>query len=98
MIVIARSKAPLEELRNQYPKQVRALPGDLADFSLAKEASDLAIREFGRLDGLIVNHGVLVPGRVAASDASEWKRTFDVNFFSALAFVSFLTNLLERPK
>ena len=61
----------------------------MADFSLAKEVTDLTIREFGQIDGLVVNHGMLPPvTTVEESEAEAWRKTFDVNFFSAVALVS----------
>jgi NAD(P)-dependent dehydrogenase (short-subunit alcohol dehydrogenase family) len=88
VVAVARSKAPLEALQSQYPKQVRFVAGDLADFSLGQKAVDLAIKEYGQLDGLVVNHGILEPvTRVGDSDAEEWRKNFDVNFFSAVAIV-----------
>ena len=89
LVVLARSKAPLDEFQAKHPKQVRVLAGDMADFSLAAKAANLAMQEFGQIDGLIVNHGLLPPvTRVADSDAEAWRKTFDVNFFSAVALVS----------
>ena len=80
---------PLEELRSQYPKQVRVLAGNLVDFSFGPEAVDLAVKEYGQLDGLIVNHGTLEPiTRVADSDPDFWRDPFDVNLFSAVSLVS----------
>jgi NAD(P)-dependent dehydrogenase (short-subunit alcohol dehydrogenase family) len=39
---------------------------------------------------LVINHGTLSPvKRIADSDPSEWRSTYDVNFFSAVAFVRF---------
>ena len=94
MVVLARGKAPLEELRVQYPRQVRVLSGDLADFSMGRKAAELAVKEFGQIDGLIVNHGMLPrTAKVDDSDVEEWRQCFDINFFSAIAFVG--TNL--RP-
>lgn len=88
MTILARSEAPLRELQNQYPQQVQVLAGDLSDFSLAQKAVDLTIREFGRLDGLVVNHGIFPPvTHVGDSDVEAWKNHFDVNFFSGVAFV-----------
>ena len=88
MVILARSKALLEELRAQYPKQVRVLSGDLADFSMGKKAADLAVKEFGQIDGLIVNHGMLPrTARVDDSEPEEWRQCFDINFFSVVAFV-----------
>lgn len=48
-----------------------------------------AVKTFGRIDGLIVNHGRLSPiTKIADSDAEEWRRAYDVNVFSAVALVS----------
>lgn len=65
------------------------MTGDTSDLSLAREAIEYTLKEFGSLDGLILNHGTLDPvGRVAESDADQWRKAFDVNFFSVVAFVS----------
>jgi NAD(P)-dependent dehydrogenase (short-subunit alcohol dehydrogenase family) len=86
LILIARSEKPLRELEAQYKSQVAVLAGDLANFSLGKQAVDLAEKHFQQLDGLIVNHGVLDPvKRVANSSADEWRQAFDVNLFSAVS-------------
>lgn len=88
MTVLARSEAPLKELQNRYPQQVKVLAGDLSDFTLAQKAVYLTIKEFGRLDGLVINHGILSPvAQVGESDVEAWKYHFDVNFFSGVAFV-----------
>ncbi|KAA8647044.1 hypothetical protein EYZ11_010202 [Aspergillus tanneri] len=88
VIVIARSVEPLQKLKNQYAKQVEVLNGDLADFSLGQKAVDLALKLFGRLDGLVLNHGVLGQvGKIAEADPEQWKQGFDVNFISLVAFV-----------
>ena len=65
------------------------LPGDLADFALGAKAAELIKSKFGRLDGLIVNHGILEPvKKVGDVEVEEWRRLFDVNVFSAVAIVS----------
>lgn len=88
MTILARSEAPLRELQTRYPQQVQFLAGDLSDFSLAQKAIDLTISEFGRLDGLVISHGILPPvTQVGDSDIEDWKHHFDVNFFSGVAFV-----------
>ena len=89
VVLIARTGQPLEELRKRYPKQVAVLAGDLGDLSLAQKAVDSALAVFGGLDGLIVNHGMMDPvTKIESSDIEEWKKLFDVNFFSAVEFVS----------
>lgn len=86
---MARSPEPLQNLKAQYNKQVEVLNGDLGDFSLAQKAVDLAVKSFGRLDGMILNHGVLGQvGKIAQADLQGWKDGFDINFISLVAFVS----------
>ncbi|RDK46547.1 NAD(P)-binding protein [Aspergillus phoenicis ATCC 13157] len=88
VVVIARSREPLEKLKEQYSKQVEVLNGDLADFSIGQKAVDLALKSFGRLDGMVLNHGMLGQvGKVKDADFEQWKHGFDVNFISLVAFV-----------
>lgn len=87
VVLIARTERPLQELRTKYPEQVLVLARDLADRSLAQEAVDGAIDKFKALDGLIINHGMMDPvTKIEDSDIGDWKKLFDVNFFSAVAF------------
>ena len=88
MVVVARSVEPLQKLKEEYPKQVEVVSGDLADLSLPQKAVDAALKSFGQLDGMVLNHGILgQTGNVAVTDVKEWQKAFDVNFFSLVAFV-----------
>ena len=70
------------------------LAGNLGDFPLAQKAVESALEAFGKLDGLILNHGMMDPvTKIETGDIEEWKKLFDVNFFSLVAFVS-----IERSK
>lgn len=54
----------------------------------AHRVTELAVLTFGRLDGVVINHGVLNPmTRIANSSIEEWKQLYDANVFSALALV-----------
>ncbi|KAI9374183.1 hypothetical protein BJX61DRAFT_532563 [Aspergillus egyptiacus] len=99
VVVIARSVEPLQRLKNEYTNQVAILNGDLADFSLGQKAVDLALKSFGRLDGMVLNHGILGQvGSVAKADINEWKKAYDVNFFSLVAFVQAALPALRESK
>ena len=89
VIVFARSVEPLEKLRNDHPNQVRTLAGDVNDLSLATKAVNIATTDFGGLDGIVINHGAIFGvNKVADCDIDEWREMFEINFFSAVAFVS----------
>ncbi|KAJ5541787.1 short-chain dehydrogenase [Penicillium frequentans] len=99
VIVIARSFEPLQKLKDQYSKQVEVLNGDLADLTLGQKAVDLALKSFGRLDGLVLNHGVLGQvGKIAEADPEQWKQGFDVNFISLVAFIKAGLPALRQSK
>lgn len=94
VVLVARTKQPMEELRKRFPEQVLILAGDLGEFSLAQKAVDSTLTRFENLDGLIINHGMMDPvTKIESGDIGEWKKLFDVNFFSAVAFVS-----IEKPE
>ena len=89
VVVLSRNVESLQKLKEQYGKQVEVLSGDVSDFSLAQRAVDLAIKSFGQLDGLVLNHGILGQvGKVALANLEAWRAAFDTNFFSLVAFVS----------
>lgn len=89
IVVIARSKEPLKRLSSQCPNQVQVLFGDLDDFKLREKAVDLAMSNWGRLDGMVLNHGVLgAVARFANNNPQDWRSCFDTNMFSKIAFVS----------
>ncbi|CZT16048.1 probable dehydrogenase [Ramularia collo-cygni] len=99
LVLVARSEAPLNDLKTQYPNQVEFLAGDLSDFSLSRKAVDLAVRTWKRLDGVIVNHGVLDPvKKLADSTPEEWRSAFDKNFFSAVSLAQAALPALRKTR
>ncbi|EME41376.1 hypothetical protein DOTSEDRAFT_73709 [Dothistroma septosporum NZE10] len=99
LVVVARSEGPLRELEKQYSGRVAVLTGDLSDFSLGQRIVDLAQEKFQKLDGVIVNHGVLDPvKKLADSTAEEWRAAYDVNFFSAVSIAKAALPALRRSK
>ena len=89
LVLVARSKSALEDIKAKHPERVEILPADLEDYNAGPKAVELAVSKFGQLDALVLNHGILGEvKRVADGDPAEWRRTFDVNFFSVFACVS----------
>lgn len=104
VVIVSRSEQALKAIKDEHPSQVAYLAADLTDLAvripeqpwrrytdipqIAPKVTDLAVQTFGRLDGLVVNHGILTPiKRIADSTVEEWKKIYDANFFSALALV-----------
>ncbi|KAJ5624765.1 Short-chain dehydrogenase/reductase SDR [Penicillium lagena] len=99
VVVVARSVEPLQKLKEQYRKQVEVLNGDLADFSLAQKAVDLALQSFGQLDGMVLNHGILGQvGKLADTEVQQWQEGFNINFISLVAFTKAALPALRQSK
>lgn len=96
---VARTRESLDGLRREFPRNAEIFVGDLNDLEIGSQAVAKALEVFGRLDGMIINHGSVSPiKRIADSDPKEWLAAFDVNFFSALAFIQSALPTLRQTR
>ena len=90
VVAVARSGGPLQDLESQHHHTGRliALRGDVADTKFCGHIADETMSRWGRVDGLVVNHGVLDPvKKIGESFVAEWREIFDINVFGSLALV-----------
>ena len=45
------------------------------------------MQRFGRVDGLVINHGIVAPKKLADSSLDDFRRVYEVNTFSHLGIV-----------
>lgn len=100
IVAVARSEEPLNNLKIKYGEErVATVAGDLSDPSVSKNAIDLAIEKFGQIDSIIANAGVLHPvAQIKDAKIEEWRKLFDVNFFSIVSLVSQALPYLRKSK
>lgn len=78
--LMARSAAPLEALAAEIGARALALPCDVADFEAVEAALAKAKSQFGALDILIANAGMIDPiARLTESDPADWAHLIQVN-------------------
>src|SRR6202041_3612179 len=64
---------------------VATVPADISDFAAVENVVKNAVDQFGRLDVLISNAGVLAPnGRIHNLSTEDWERAFRINLLGAV--------------
>ncbi|KOO15259.1 oxidoreductase [Vibrio xuii] len=94
LLLLARRVERLEALNlpNTMCEKV-----DVTDKASFEAAIAKAEAEFGLVDGLVNNAGVMLLGQIDTQDASEWKRMFDVNVLGLLnGMQAVLAPMMER--
>lgn len=81
LVLSGRNEERGNELQNQLPKTV-FLAGDITELSYNKKLVDTAIHNFGKLDILSLNAGVLGLGNVVDLSSTVWHKTLDTNLSS----------------
>ena len=85
-----KAKAPAEKLMQELGQDnCAAVASNLSGTESARELVAAAVQRFGRLDILVVNHGVWPPDDVPVDQMSEqqWHNTIAVNLDSVFALV-----------
>jgi NAD(P)-dependent dehydrogenase (short-subunit alcohol dehydrogenase family) len=94
----AKGEAAAAKLRSEG-LDVRALPLDVTDAAIIQRAVDKIAQEFGRLDILINNAGVMVDDqtkKVSEQSLDAWRTTFDTNVFGLVATTQAFLPLLRK--
>jgi dihydroanticapsin dehydrogenase len=80
VVATARKKEQVEELVGRHDDdRWQAVQLDVTNAEEFGGVVDNTVARFGRLDGLVNNAGVLVPGDVPSSTLEEYELHFDVN-------------------
>ena len=92
LLLGGRPSARLDAVANRLG--ATTFPLDLTDTDSIEASCEIV----DELDVLVHNAGVSVPGRVAESHVDEWRATFDVNVFGAVALTLALLPALRRGR
>ena len=98
---LAKSEAAVAELKKEGI-DARAIKLDVDDPADYKAAAEKIEKEFGALDILINNAGIMLDGRKGNETSSTspeiLQKTFDTNFFAVVALTQALLPLLKKSK
>ena len=92
-----RAKELVKECGEQ---QCAALQADLDDAKSAKKLVEAAVKKFGRLDCLVVNHGIWPPEDVPVNEMpdEQWRRSIGINLDSVFGLVKHAVTQMKRQR
>ncbi|KAG6038835.1 hypothetical protein E4U41_003596 [Claviceps citrina] len=98
LVLTARSAEPLDLLKRAHPGRVEYVAGDMADPEMPEKLVSLAVRAFGQLDGLVLNHGAIMSEKLARTSVDDFKKLYDVNVFSCVAMAQAAIPEIRKTK
>jgi NAD(P)-dependent dehydrogenase (short-subunit alcohol dehydrogenase family) len=88
LVLVSRNTEALQTIKSANPDRVDYLATDVAAADAPANILERTKSSFGRLDSVIVNHGVLEPvAKIADTDIDAWRDGFNINFFAVVALV-----------
>lgn len=85
VVICGRREAPLREVAEETGSHV--VVADVSGAEGVARVVDDTIATFGRLDGLVINHGIIHVGRVDEVTPEQWDDTIRVNLTSPFLLV-----------
>lgn len=79
LALVGRSAQKLEALANRMGSDTLVLPADLTGPGTVKQVVDATIKRFGRIDMVLPNAGLYIPGDVAEGDPDAWDELIAIN-------------------
>jgi meso-butanediol dehydrogenase / (S,S)-butanediol dehydrogenase / diacetyl reductase len=94
VVICGRRSEPLQTVAEQTG--ALAVVADVSEAAGVTTVVDETIAAFGRLDGLVLNHGIIRPGRVDELSIEDWHDTLQVNLTGPFLLIrATLAHLLQ---
>lgn len=78
--LVARNREAIADLAGEFGAAALAIPCDVSRYWEVEAAVEACVAEFGRLDVIVNNAGVIDPiAHMAEADPDEWGKVIDIN-------------------
>ena len=74
-----KAQQVVEAIRRQTDRQAIAARSDVTDEAQVEAMVQRAVDEFGRLDIMVANAGIVIAGDIAEFPAEKWRKVIEVN-------------------
>jgi len=85
-----------EEIAAQTGRRTIAVGVDVTDEAQVEAMIDRTVREFGRLDILVSNAGILISGPIDEFDVHKWRKVIDVNLWGYMICAKHAVRVMKR--
>ncbi len=79
LVLAARSADKIQALAEELGEAALAIPTDITIGEDVTRMAERTIERFGRVDALLANAGIYIPGQVAEGDPDAWAQLIEVN-------------------
>ncbi len=83
----SRSEGRLRELAEELGTEAIAIETDVTNASDVRRMVQQTVDRFGRIDALLANAGIYIPGKISDGDPDAWANLVDVNVNGVLRCV-----------
>ncbi|KAJ1969569.1 hypothetical protein IWQ62_000540 [Dispira parvispora] len=103
----ARSETHLQAIAEEFPYRPEQpaqpgftyVAGDLCDPKVCQQLVEKVTTQFGGLDGVVHNAGIIEPiARISDVSIEEWRRQYDVNVLAAVQLTQLVLPLLRASR
>lgn len=85
-------------LQQKYAARVQQVRGDVAVESTAEQATQLALKSFGKIDVLINNAGIAIIKKLHEHTPEDWDRVMNINAKSIYWFARHVIPVMQKQK
>jgi sorbitol-6-phosphate 2-dehydrogenase len=90
--------AAIERNEAETGRRAISLKVDVTDEGQVSEMVERTVTEFGRLDILVSNAGILIAGEIDEFDAGKWRAVIDVNLVGYFLTVKHASRVMKTQK
>jgi len=87
-----------EELENKYHVRILPIQADISNEIAVKKMIDSAIKEFGKIDVLVNNAGIVIDKEFEDRTAEDWKKTLEVNLIAPFTLTKLIGQEMMKQK
>ena len=98
VVLAARSADKLQALADELGPAAVSIPVDVTSEEDVTRMVQQAIDSFGKIDVLLANAGIYIPGQIAEGNPNDWARLIDVNIVGVMRCVHAVLPYLMAQK